>query len=127
MPTNKKLLRLYSIETFKLIYTSLTKNGWFVHYIPLNKTGNQVFIPFINLLQKSKFKFSYLYEATEFSDKDKIINKNTPFKYEEFFMITTKKKIKLNFLTKFVDLQQKNIDFPINSIIFPNKNYILKY
>lgn len=127
MPTNKKLLHLYSNEFFQLIYYSLNKNGYFVHYIPIE--NDKIFVPFASLIKESKFKYSYFYQAT-MTQKDYDINKNTPFIYKEYFMISTKKDIKVKYKNiKFDKIDWKKTKFKIdkNSILKPNKKYILNY
>lgn len=132
MPTNKNLLSLYSNEMFKLIYHTLTDKGFFVHYVPIE--DNKIFVPFASLIKNSGFNISYMYIGSHIKE-DIELNKNTPFKYEEYFMISIKNNINLKnnikdleqFELKKINWKDTNFENLFNSIIFPNKNFILNY
>jgi len=132
MPTNKNLLTVYSQEMFSLVFNSLKKDGFFVHYVPLEE--DKVFVPFANLIKHSGFTHSYMYKGGHVKE-DKEKNKNTPFMYEEYFMISLKNDLKLeNKSEKYKKLEltevswkNTNFELMVNSVIKPNPKFVLSY
>jgi len=127
MPTNKKLLPLYSNQMFQLIKTSLKPSGWFVHYVPVDENG--VFIPFASLI-KNNFKISYFYKGFNIGKEYKLV-KPTPFRYEEYFMISLKKDLKIdfykhNFMIDKINWKKTTFKKMENNILKPNYNFIIK-
>jgi len=119
---NEKLLPLYSIEMYTMLFNSLKKDGFLVDTYEGKDKYNETTI------KKAGFNYQYIYDGFMIGmDKKNPINQY--FEYSDRFTIITKNKIpKLDKDKKEFKRLSLKIDknIRLNKIFKPNYNYIIK-